>query len=236
MLKTIPFCALILFGLNGFAQNIHGNAQVWFFNLSEYRINDQWNIANEVHLRFDEFTQKRHQLILRPYVDYNFNDKLVGSFGYSYLETYPYGDFPLKRMRPEHNIWEQITIKNKLGKWTIAHRYRIEHRWSGQIVTNENDVTKIDGYGFSNRFRYRLTVKRDLGKAFYTHIFDELWIRENNTFKSITFDRNWVYAGLGWKTTDFLSLELAYLHQYAQNTPSLFERHHSVQMTLKLSL
>lgn len=232
---------LILAGVPFFnsskAQEIHGNPNVWLFNLTEIKINDQWQFGNEFHFRYDEYVKTSQQFLFRPYIDYGFSDKLVGSFGYTYILTKPYGDYPLPTDKPEHNIWEQITVKNTLGEWNLAHRFRLENRWSGNIVTNTTTgENEIDGYNFSNRFRYRLTLKRNIGTSFYTHIFDELWIREKNKVKSIAFDRNWIYAGLGWKMTPIFSVELAYLHQYVQNNPDLFERHHSIQGTLKIEL
>lgn len=219
------------------AQTVHGNPNVWLFNLTQFKLNDKLNLANELHFRYDEFLSKSQQLLIRPYIDYKFNDKLVGSFGYTYILTRPYGDYPLLTDKPEHNVWEQITVKNKINQWKLAHRFRLENRWSGSIdSTPTNGEYKINGYNFSNRFRYRLTLKRNLGDAYYIHLFNELWIKEKNKFKSISFDRNWIYAGFGWKVTPVLGLELAYMHQYIQNNPTLYERHHTILATLKLDL
>ena len=234
--KKLLIVIILLTKFNTYAQEVHGNPNIWFLNISQIELNEKWQIGNELHFRYDDYLAISQQFIVRPYLDYQIADKLVGTIGYSYLSTRPYGDYPLATNKPEHNVWEQLTIKNKLGAWNMFHRYRLEHRWSGQIISKDNGPAQIDGFSFSNRFRYRITLKRKLGSSFYLHLFDELWIKEKNMIKDVAFDRNWLYAGLGWAVNPVLSVELAYMHQYAQNNPTLFERHHTGLLTLKVQL
>ena len=137
---------------------------------------------------------------------------------------------PLPITKPENNIWEQITLKHQLNQLKIQHRYRLEQRWQREIILNEsNNEYELDGTNYSGRFRYRLTLTQPLTETYFINVFDELWVKGNK--KAIQYDRNWMYVGLGANLSSNYSIQLAYLHQYAQNNPTRYERHHGVQLT-----
>ena len=215
---------------------VHGNANVWFLLLNHYRFAPRWKLGNEIHLRRDAWLRDQQQWIIRPYIDFKLHNKVHLTAGYSYLNTAPYGDYPLSTNQPEHNVWEQVVIKNKIGKNSIAHRYRMEHRFRGQLTENTSGEPIVDGYAFSNRFRYRFIYKRDLNDKFFIHAFDEIWFNFNDKFQLTSFDRNWIYAGLGWKFVPGGNMQIAYLHQWGRNTVNRYERHHSLQFTLQYDI
>jgi long-subunit fatty acid transport protein len=161
----------------------------------------------------------------------------VFSGGYTFITTYPYGSYPLPENLHEHNVWEQIELKQKFGKTKILHRYRLEQRWIGNLVLNsESTDFEADGYVFRHRFRYRFTALVDLSDKWFLHFFDELFIRSGEEFKLIGFDRNWLYGGVGYKVNDRMNIQLAYLHQYIRRTANLFEQHHTIQGSMVLAL
>jgi hypothetical protein len=213
------------------AQEIHGNPNVWYLLLTHYKINDKWSVGNELHMRFDDWHKDKQQFLERPFVDYSITDGVIATVGYTYILTYPYGEYPLLDNKPEHNIWEQITLKQSVGKFSISHRYRWEHRYQGNLVPNGNGGTTVDGYDYSNRFRYRLTIKRPINDQYFINVFDELWIKSDDRLINSQYDRNWLYAGLGRKVSDHFSFQLAFLHQYAKNTNTRYERHSGLQLT-----
>ncbi len=212
---------------------VHGNPNAWFLLLNHYRFAPKWRIGNEFHIRRDDWLKDQQQLLIRPYLEYKLSDKVDLTAGYTYILTGTYGDFANPINQPEHNIWEQLVIKNKIGKNSISHRYRLENRFRGNIATSQIGEDFIDGYSFSNRFRYRLTYKRPLSDLLFVHVFDEVWINMSNKFQIRSFDRNWLYAGLGAKFLDGGNVQLAYVHQWGENNPSRFEQHHTLQLTIQ---
>lgn len=229
---------LLLFGMlfitsqKGAAQVVHGKADVWTSLIVNYQINEKWSLGNELHFRMDNWVLQAQQFVLRPSVSYQIVPSLKASIGYTYAHTFPYGDFALPAERPEHNVWEQLSLSQKIGKVSLTHRYRFEQRFQSLLDVTERKYT-FQNINFVHRFRYRLTLKIPLYKTLFFSAFDELWIGAAKDFKQVNFDRNWFYAGLGWHATDYMSLQLGYLHQYVQNNPDRFERHHTLQLTLK---
>ncbi|MBR09004.1 MAG: hypothetical protein CMP48_15155 [Rickettsiales bacterium] len=234
--KTKLLIVLLGLGLLGTyhtkAQEVHGNPNVWYLLLLNHHLNDQLNIGTEVHMRYDDWMNSEEQFLFRPYLDFNTksNPNVVYTIGYTFINTYPYGDYPLPITKPENNIWEQITLKHQLNQLKIQHRYRLEQRWQREIILNEsNNEYELDGTNYSGRFRYRLTLTQPLTETYFINVFDELWVKGNK--KAIQYDRNWLYLGLGANLSSNYSIQLAYLHQYAQNNPTRYERHHGVQLT-----
>lgn len=240
-MKRFTVLALLLGALFAFqgvsvkAQSpiVHGNPNVWFLLLNHYSITPKLKIGNEFHIRRDAWLKDQQQLLIRPYFDYKLHERFHLTAGYSYILTSPYGDYPVPVAQPEHNVWEQFVINNKIGKNKISHRYRMEHRFRGGFATDPGGEDIIDGYNFSNRFRYRLTYRRPLTDILFIHAFDEIWVNLSDRFAIRSFDRNWVYAGLGAKFLEGGNVQLAYLYQWGQNNSARYERHHSLQVTVQ---
>lgn len=216
MKKTsLLLLALLSFSYMAKAQTqpiVYNGTEMWFLMLNKFEVNDKWSVGNEFHLRrHDAFAQQK-QLIIRPWVDYLAAPGFTASFGYSYISTAGHGEFIDNITTNEHNIWEQVTLDH--SPWSnvnFSHRLRLEHRWSQtQPAPNDEDIPVV----YRNRFRYRLTAKVGISEHWYAHIFDELWVNVNEGIHVTNFDRNWIYVGLGYKFTDNVSIELAYLDQW----------------------
>lgn len=213
------------------SQETHGDAEFWFFLLNNYQINEKWSVGNELHVRQTNFLSDPKQFLLRPFVNYKPGESVVYSLGYSFIQTHPYGKYPLPDVKPEHNFWEQITLIQGVGKTKIAHRYRMEHRYQGNLVAQAGGDYEVEGFKFSNRFRYRLTLKKPIGEQYFMHLFDELWITLDDKFRQASYNQNWIYLGVGRKIAHG-NVQLAYLHQHA-SSGGVVERHPTLQFTIQ---
>lgn len=231
MKRFILLLASVLSLISLQAQETHGDSEFWFLLLNNYTLNDQWSVGNETHLRRTEFLSKQKQFILRPYVNYKPGEKVIYTVGYSYVNTQPYGKYPLPAARPEHNFWEQVTVNQTLNKTTLSHRYRMEHRYQGDLVETSPDEFEVDGYSFSNRFRYRLTLRQPISEKYFIQVFDELWVSMDKKFKQASYNQNWIYLGIG-RNIKHGNVQLAYLHQHA-SANDIVERHSTLQVTVQ---
>ncbi len=198
---------------------VSGN-DVWFLQLSRFHINEQWIISNELHLRRHEWLKEQEQIVIRPAINYSPVQGITFTTGYSFLLTWPYGPFSAVPTNiPESNIWQEVTLQNIFwDRLNFLHRFRFEQRWVG-VPTQQNDAWVVDDFIYANRFRYRLTSRFDLlrlkdDKAIYASLFDEIWIHLNNKLKPKSVDKNWLYAGVGYRANRNLQFELAYLDQW----------------------
>ena len=180
----------------------------WMIYIGSKKINQKWNIHNEVQYRNYNFVGDLEQLLIRTGLGYTFNDgKNNALLGYGYIISENYtGNGDEKVAVNENRIFQQFTSKEKIGSIKILHRYRFEQRFV------ESD--------FKMRFRYFLAINIPIfskGKdinSFYLSAYNEIFL---NT-ESPVFDRNRLYGGLGYSLSESTRLELGYMNQFFENT------------------
>jgi len=207
--KRISMVALIVvLMLPVFAWSQDSNFGNWLIYIGNKKLNSKWNIHNEVQYRNYNAIGDLEQLLLRTGVGYNLtenNNNILLGYGYILSENY-IGDSDNKNSINEHRIFQQFTTKQKVGKIKLNHRYRFEQRFV------EDD--------FKMRFRYFLGLnipfqKEENGvKGYYFSAYNEIFL---NTKTSI-FDRNRVYAGIGYHVNKNMRLEAGYMNQFFETT------------------
>lgn len=230
MKKLIILFVVLLFNSGINAQVYNGSGEVWFLILNHFEVNDKWTVGNELHLRRSDGLSEMKQFIARPFVNFKPGENVVYTAGYSFITTHPHGDFPLNRIKPEHNVWEQFSLFHSLDQTSISHRFRLEHRFQGDITETSPDQYEIDGYDFAHRFRYRFTLKQNINEDYFFNGFNELWISMDKRFKTGNLSQNWLYLGFG-KNIPNGNVQLAYLRQHSIG--GMIEKRNSLQLTFQ---
>ena len=180
----------------------------WLIYIGSKKVNSKWNIHNEVQYRNYDAVGDLEQLLLRTGVGYNLsenNHNLLLGYGYILSQNYV-ADAQEKTDVNEHRIFQQFTSKQKIGKVSLSHRYRFEQRF-----------VEAD---FKMRLRYFLALKIPLIKSeavpakLYVSAYNEVFL---NTESSV-FDRNRVYAGLGYQLYKNVRVEAGYMNQLFENS------------------
>ncbi|MEP5339109.1 MAG: DUF2490 domain-containing protein [Algibacter sp.] len=176
----------------------------WLIYIGNKKVNEKWNIHNEVQYRNYNAIGDLEQLLLRTGLGYTFNEKknnLLLGYGYILSENYVLNTDDKVSIN-EHRIFQQFTSKQNIGTVKLNHRYRFEQRFV------ESD--------FKMRFRYflgfnvSLVKKETLKKSLYASVYNELFL---NT-KSSIFDRNRVYGGIGYHLNENIKIEVGYMNQF----------------------
>ncbi|MDB9953971.1 DUF2490 domain-containing protein [Flavobacteriaceae bacterium] len=180
----------------------------WLIYIGSKKVNSKWNIHNEVQYRNYDAVGDLEQLLLRTGVGYNLsenNHNVLLGYGYI-LSQNQVADAQEKTDVNEHRIFQQFTSKQKIGKVSLSHRYRFEQRF-----------VEAD---FKMRLRYFLALKIPLIKSeavpakLYVSAYNEVFL---NTESSV-FDRNRVYAGLGYQLHKNVRIEAGYMNQLFENS------------------
>lgn len=236
--RLFVFIFIILTAFKSNAQDVvlKDNGNSWFTLLDRLTINSKWSVSNELHMRYGAFLSEKSTLLERPSIDYHLKDNIEISLGYSYLGNHvnPPNPTPKTDVK-ENNVWEQLLLKQKLGKVNLMHRFRQEHRWFDTVSQISGKYIK-DGTKFGNRFRYRFTAITTLKtfenqKSIFIHAFDEIWLTQTNNLMPKGFARNWFYFGFGYSLSQSSNFQIGYMNQWDVLGPDNYVSTPLVQMT-----
>ncbi|MFX0556697.1 DUF2490 domain-containing protein [Maribacter sp. CXY002] len=185
----------------------------WHMYFGTNRISDRLSIHSEVQLRYFEQAKNFNQLLLRTGLNYHINPNATATVGYGYIDTDPtFVESPRESNLGEHRIFEQFIIKNKVSEFLFEHRYRLEQRFISQ--TNIRSDPEEDLSRTEHRARYRLQVTLPLTNIFFLNFYDEVFLN----LQGNAFGQNRLYAALGIKVTENLSVQMGYLKNHFTST------------------
>jgi len=231
---------LLALAYSGFAQTgriIAPSAHAWYMENGTIKLNEKWLLFHDVQFRRADILPEAQQLLLRAGIGYNLSKSIQIMGGYCFVQTYPYGDYPVKHEFPENRFWEQLIIRAPIGRATFINRYRLEQRYLGNSTTGS-----LANPRFENRMRYLGRMNIPMQKAedykLYSFVYDEIFINFGKNVGVNIYDQNRIAAGLGWKLDKKLSLELGYMNQMVQqralqaNGKSVVENNHTLIVSL----
>jgi Protein of unknown function (DUF2490) len=191
-----------------FAQN--SKVGDWLIYFGNQKISSKFNWHNEVQYRNYNFIGDENQLLFRTGIGYNLSENNNNILlGYGFIETKTYTASGLKAdkvVKNEHRIFQQFITKQTFSNFYIQNRYRIEERF----FTND----------FKMRFRYFLGINKPITKktmeknAIYISAYNEIFLNDEKP----TFDRNRLYAAIGYCINKNIKIETGFMVQILENS------------------
>ncbi|WP_343069125.1 DUF2490 domain-containing protein [Hymenobacter citatus] len=142
-------------------------------------------------------------------LDRNFTFTLAGGR----YATADYKDLGAGPLNVEKRFWQQVVMSQFTHRVKLEHRYRVEERWFR---------FRDDSTDFRMRLRYRLNAFLPLNKptitdkTFFLSAYDEIFLNP----KGPTFERNRVYAGIGYQINAHLTVQAGWVNQANYNLPA----------------
>jgi len=196
----------------------------------------RWGVHFDGQLRMEGVADTNNQVLLRPGVNFDVNETVQISGGYAFIDTKNLLDDGSRFDKPENRLWEQLILRQPIGRTRLVHRYRLEQRFIGRVEANAAATGgRVAGYTHQNRFRYFLKATRPLGESSraYAAFYNELMVSFGNNVASNFFDQNRTYGAVGFRFEGIGSLELGYLLQIVQRPSGMvFEYNHTLQIGL----
>jgi hypothetical protein len=222
----LTFLFLFLFCTAAIAQNNrinHNNTIGWYNYFGTFKLSDKFALHTEYQWRRDQLITERQQNLLRLGLNYNLNPKIMFRMGYAWIETFPYGEYPINglgRDFTEHRIYQMVQLSHKEGIVDFSHRFMLEQRFVGRY--SSASTTKEDEFPLLNRARYMMRLQIPLkgreikDKTPYLAFYDEIFIGFGKNVNANVFDQNRIGILLGYRANKNLRIEGGYLNQTLQ--------------------
>lgn len=161
--------------------------------------------------------------MLRVGLNYNLNPRVLFRIGYGWIETYPYGIYPINGMGKkfsEHRAFQMAQLSHKESSIDFSHRFMLEQRFVGRF-SNANFQTE-DEFPLLHRARYMFRLQFPLigseikDKTPYVALYDEVFIGFGKNVNSNIFDQNRIGVLLGYRVDKNIRIEAGYINQSLQ--------------------
>jgi len=128
--------------------------------------------------------------------------------------TSDYRDRGAGPLTVEKRLWQQLVLSQYMSRLKVEHRYRVEQRWFSY---------RGDSTGFRSRLRYRLNTFLPLNhqtisaNTVFLSVYDEIFLNP----KGPVFERNRLYAGVGYQFNAHLTVQAGWVNQANYNLPTV---------------
>ena len=218
------------------SDNLDSNGNLWVNYVGDHPLgNGPWGVHLEAQIRRADLGDDWQQLLLRPGLNYTISPSLTVSAGWAYVETHPYGDYPVAHDFPEHRAWEQAVYTVKALGLEWQHRLRLEQRWIGEMQRQGGGDYSLQNWRYENRIRYMLRTSIPLtqDKKTYVALWDEVFWNFGTNVSRNYFDQNRFFIGIGRKLTETTRLEVGFMEQTLQRRGGgIWENNHTVAVWL----
>lgn len=212
----------------------------WYNYFGTFKVSEKFSIHSEYQWRRENTISHWQQSLLRVGVNYQLNPRVLFRLGYAWVETFPYGAYPINglgRDFTEHRIFEMIQLSHKEGILDFSHRFMLEQRFVGRY-SSANQTTE-DEFPLLNRMRYMFKLQFPLkgkeikAKTPYVAVYDEVFIGFGKNVNANVFDQNRIGALVGYCFNKNIKIEGGYLNQTVQlgrqiNGQSVFQNNNGL--------
>ena len=222
---SLLILSLSIFSI-AFGQNNRLNTENsigWYNYFGSFKLSEKFGIHTEYQWRRDQIITNWQQSLLRVGVNYNLNPRVLFRVGYAWIETFPYGEYPINGFGKdftEHRIFEMIQLSHKEGIVDFSHRFMLEQRFVGKYSsaneTSENEFPLLNRMRYLFRLQVPLKGKEIKDKTPYFALYDEIFIGFGKNVNANIFDQNRLGALLGYRFNKSIKIEAGYINQILQ--------------------
>ncbi len=199
------------------------NVNGWWVFTGDHKFTEgsRWGLHLEGQWRRHDVIMNPQQLLLRPGINFEINKTFEVGAGYAYVPTYRYGEFPLAASFTEHRLWQNLIVRNKLGKVNLQNRFRFEQRWLGPRI------------GYENRFRHLIRATIPIAQPWYLTAYNEVFIPTTPERFPNFADQNRLAALVGKRFHPHWRAEAGYMFQpFWQRNGLIRENNHTLLVML----
>jgi hypothetical protein len=180
---------------------------------------EAWSVSLQTEVRLKDNISEFSELILKPAINYHFNETWALSLGYKYIDKYQHSN--------EQDPWQELHYNWKCADWTGGHQVRLEERC----------INGIDGV--LPRIRFLTHVAHPFGDGpYYATGFGAVRfnlddkVNGNGRGPVSGFEQVRLYLGLGRYLGKHVQAEIGYLYRYELERTSEDKSDHVIRLQL----
>ena len=178
----------------------------WTMFFGQVRLNEKYGIHVEAQFRDYKLLNQHEQILLRTGIVYHINTTSNLTIGYASVTNFAFNDERFENPTVNENrIWQQLLMKNSIGRFYFEHRYRVEQRW----LKSQNNNSYRDRIRYLLRMNIPLNKKTIENQTIFLSFYDELFINITTN----PFDRNRLFGAVGYQFANGLNIQLGYMAQ-----------------------
>lgn len=188
-----------------------------------FKLSNKLGLHTEYQFRRANVITDWQQSLLRLGLNYTIHPAVQVRVGYGWIETFPYGEFPLNgygKQFTEHRIFQMAQLSQKVAKVDFSHRFMLEQRFVGKY--SDAQAIKESEFPLLHRMRYMVRMQVPLkgneiqDKTPYLAVYDEVFVGFGKNVNANVFDQNRIGVLLGYRFNKTFRLEGGYLNQTLQ--------------------
>jgi hypothetical protein len=200
---------------------------LWLFWSSQVKLSPKFALTSDVQVRSADKSQFVNTILLRPGIQFSISESQSATIGYVYFGTWD-EENGKRLFDGEHRVYEEYLLNLKAAKVELTNRLRLEQRF---FQNKSKD--------FAQRFRYYfraaipLVNTRVFDKGLFLAFQDEIFLNVQNkqNVNNNFFVQNRTYAGIGYRLSKKMELELGYMYRYQVEEDNNLNNH-ILQLTL----
>lgn len=207
LIILVVFCSLHL----NAQKKIDNQQLLWVRYALKLKINDTYQIRQEIEERTYWFPWRQHQFVSRTHVERKLGKGWNAAVGFTYfLQAIP--------QKPEVKAYENVTeLRPQLElayKQTVSEKLTIHHRYWAEFRFFEQPDGTFEFW--NTRFRYKLEVSYAPTPKVTLKAFDEIHINVGKNIVLNVFDQNRYGASVQFMPTRNFGVELGYFNWFQQ--------------------
>lgn len=240
--RAVPFfqfsalLILCLLSFSAFGQKkVVTSDQIWIQSYNEAKISEKWTALLDGGLRWRGSFDEQQAYIVRGGMAYSLSQNLRISAGFAHQGFYA----EKKIIRHEYRPYQEILLKDNLGKINLSHRFRVEERFFKDKLM---DFSKTE---FNFRFRYAIMLGIPLAnlsaanpqRKLVLNLGDEIFLNAGKEITHRIFDQNRVIISPTLQWNRDLSIAFTYNSQFASTAvPEIFLQSHVAWLQIRYNL
>jgi hypothetical protein len=201
------------------AKNVDQQSLLWTRYVAQLELSKKWLAVAEVDERFFLNPKQQNVWVFRMQGRYKLNNRIEVGSGFAYFSVNTQNpEVDPGFQIPEYRVQQDLTMRQKAGKFEFNQRYQFEQRFRNRYTTTGDYL----GNDFYLRYRFRFQADYKFWQVDEHYIMailsDEVMFNGGPNVVNNVFDQNRIYVAFQYGFNKKIAVELGFLKNYQERS------------------